>query len=311
MTKPRTNPQRPVETSSRKKGSIVEEITAWLHDWPEVQVERNVWLPSRGDPNRKREIDVLVTAQITGYLVRVAIECKNESTPIGSGLMDAFAGKLQDVGIPCQQGIYVSASGYTKNAIRRAEDDGIRVLTLRGLSSDGLKSCITTTAHQSVAFILAQVTEVAFETASPEPLPHIPLFLDQTGRLCGTIPHLIADMWRTGSIPPALGEHRITIPIPDGWKPVSAGHYVQFIKREIQAAVHVRGLTFTVEGTAEQYSLVDAATRQSQKVGIKAFFKSAGGRYPLTIIDDENDLKRLTSRPGMSTVVRIKVPRIL
>ena len=70
-----------------------------------------------------------MTTSVYGYPVRWVVECKNEKL-IGFEYIDAFVGKLKYVGIPSQSGIFVSASGYTKGAIERAKDDGIRALTL-------------------------------------------------------------------------------------------------------------------------------------------------------------------------------------
>ncbi len=118
---------------SATKGKLVEEIVQKMHDSPNVKVERRVFLDSVGGSG-KREIDILLTSSVAGYPVRLAIECKNEKTPIGSPKIDAFVGKLQDVGIPSQLGIYVSASGYTGGAIERARKAGIKTLVLTGLT---------------------------------------------------------------------------------------------------------------------------------------------------------------------------------
>ncbi len=88
-----------------------------MHDHPGVTVERNRRLPPASGLGGKREIDVLITAIVAGYPVQMAVECKNEAEAIGSPKIDAFIGKLQHVGIPPQQGIYISANGYTTGAI--------------------------------------------------------------------------------------------------------------------------------------------------------------------------------------------------
>jgi len=78
-----------------------------------------------GAKGKKREIDVLLTRDVAGYLVRLAIECKNEGKPIGAKEIDAFIGKLQYVGIPVQHGIFVSASGYTAQDKRTRRSWGL------------------------------------------------------------------------------------------------------------------------------------------------------------------------------------------
>jgi hypothetical protein len=296
----------------RAKGRIPEEIAAWLHDWPSVQVERNALLVALGETTGRREIDVLLITSVVGYPVKFAIECKNETKPIGKPAIDAFFGKLCDVGIPPQNGIFISASRYTKGAIRRAKKQGIHTLLLKGLSPDGLKASITGAAHQSIVFLLAVVTSVTWFPRSPERLPHMPLFVDAGGRLLGTVPHLIAQKWFEGSIPIKAGQYDLALPIPDDWHPfVASGQPVELAKREVYAHVKVVALAFSVEGKTEEYSLLNATTRRAEKVGIRAFFKEGHERYPLVPFESEDDLNHsLAVRQGFKITTRIRVPRI-
>src|SRR3989304_984233 len=112
------------EGSTRAKGDILEEIVAEMHDIEGVVVERNVFLPVRDGGKRKREIDVLITTEAVGIPIRIAVECKNESEKTGVEKIDSFIGKLQDINIPTQLGIYVSKSGYSSGALKRAQDVG-------------------------------------------------------------------------------------------------------------------------------------------------------------------------------------------
>jgi hypothetical protein len=298
------------ENTSKAKGDIAEAIAAWLHDWPGVKVERNVRLPAQSDPSRKREIDVLLTTSVAGYSVRFAIECKNESTPIGSPKIDAFVGKLQDVGIPTQQGIFISASGFTKGAAKRARNAEIRALLLRGLSIDGLKASISVAAHQSVVFFLVQTRSVTFFTSSRE--ESLPFFLDGAGRLCGTVPHLIASKWQAGGIPMTPGSYEVTIPVPPDWRVSdSFGRAAEMLKYEVYVELQVLALAMNVVGNAEEYSLVDPASNLPQKLGVRAYFDTPEERFPLAIFDDAASLDRfLSSRQGLRITQRIKVPRI-
>src|SRR6266567_1692559 len=129
--------------SSNEKGKIVEHIVALMHKYPDtsVKVEQNVRLPTvLNKIGRKREIDVLLTRDIAGHSVQIAIECKNEQRPIDTPAIDAFAKKLQRVGV--RYGIYVSASGYTKDAIENAAADGIKTFTLKDLTKEVLHASI-------------------------------------------------------------------------------------------------------------------------------------------------------------------------
>lgn len=108
---------------------------------PRVKVQRNIKLPGRyRNPKYPGEIDVLLTSAMLGYPVTHAIECKNLKGKVGKGNIQSFIGKLEDVNIPHQHGIYISAKGYTKDAIDRASTTGIKLLTMTGLTPDGLAS---------------------------------------------------------------------------------------------------------------------------------------------------------------------------
>jgi len=122
--------------TTRAKGDIVEQIIASMHEMPGVTVERNVFLPTQDGSGRTGEIDVLLSSQVAGYTVRVAIECKNEKHRVGVSEVNEFIGKLHDVGIPTQQGILVSASGYTTGAALRAKQVGIKPLVLKDVTND-------------------------------------------------------------------------------------------------------------------------------------------------------------------------------
>ena len=148
--------EKPISTV--KKGKIVEKITAAFHENPDATVLLNVRLPVVGGGRRRREVDVLVIGQLVGYTVRIAFECKNERSLIGTQKIDEFIGKLNDVGIPLQYGVYVSASGYTKDAIERAKKEDIRVLLLEGLTKEGL-SAILYEAFQAVVFLIADIAQ--------------------------------------------------------------------------------------------------------------------------------------------------------
>lgn len=169
--------------TSTQKGRIVERIVAMMHgdsdahDDSDIKVERNVYLPALGNQARRREIDILITQHIIGYPVRIAVECKNEDKSIGSPKIDAFIGKLQDVGIPLQHGIYVSTRGYTKGAIERAKMAGIRTLILRDLGTQALYGSITE-AFQSTLHLLPSIIDMhATNVSASRQERKLPLFV--------------------------------------------------------------------------------------------------------------------------------------
>lgn len=122
--------------AQKAKGDFLEDVVALLHETPNCKVEKRVRLPVEGDSSDSREIDILLSGIGLGYPIRIAIECKNWAKKIGAPAIDEFLGKLEDVGIPPALGVYVSASGYTRGAVRRAGKSGIRVLEITGLDEE-------------------------------------------------------------------------------------------------------------------------------------------------------------------------------
>lgn len=295
--------------STKAKAEVLESLIASLHDWPGVRVEKNVWLPAVGDPSHRAEIDVLLTQPIAGYPVRIAIECKNEAALVGLAEVNEFIGKLEQVGIPKQLGVFVSASGYTSDAESRAKCAGLRVLKLEGLSPNGLRASLCGIAHQSVVFLVAVASEVTLFTSSPA--PPVPMFLNGEGRLCGTLPHMLAEKWAAGDIATTLGEYDLTIPIPDDWRPFTADPF-EFVVRNAYVRMRVVALAVTIQGSTSTFALVDALTAEAEKVRLKAEFELPVGPHPLRTFTTEAELQDfLTARDGTVVLTtRIKVPRI-
>ncbi len=194
------NQSRTESFTNKQKGNLVEEIAAMMHDCVGVKVERNVFLtPVNGDPRRKREIDVLLTSYVAGYPVRLAIECKNEAEVTGVEHIGAFIDKLDDVGIPHQQGVFISATGYTSGAIDRAKAKGIRTLALTGLTEDRLSAAVSD-AWQYLVYLLPVIKQVSVTNHVAEAPPEIFDFQNEQGELCGFLPDLIWFQWQNREI---------------------------------------------------------------------------------------------------------------
>lgn len=80
-----------------------------------------------------RQVDVLLKGTIAGMDISVVVECKrNESRPLHIGVVDAFAGKLQDIG--AEKGVLWAFGGFDSGAVARAEraiNPKIELRTLR------------------------------------------------------------------------------------------------------------------------------------------------------------------------------------
>ncbi len=189
----------PPEGSSRAKGDIVEKIVAAMHESPGVKVETNVFLCSQDEDEGDREIDVLLSSKVDIYPIHMAIECKNENKRIGVGYIDAFIGKLEDVGIPANLGIFVSVSDFTKGAIRRAQKAGIKLMLLEDVSQELLAS--VGEALQSLVYILLTITNIEVNNnIGSGSTDEILFFRDKNGKVCGSVADLVWLKWKSGEI---------------------------------------------------------------------------------------------------------------
>lgn len=311
----RTKTTSTTTSTSTAKGKLVEHIAALMHKQTGLKVERNVRLSSHRN-NRaktKREIDVLLTGSIAGYPIRLAIECKNEATPIGVEKIDAFIAKLQQVGIPTQHGIYVSASGYTEGAIERALEDGIRPLLLSGLTKDRLSAEVKE-AVQSIVYLFLMIEgwkERYFPDTFVNPSHTMPYFYDQDGNMCGHINDLVWHQWKVFGRPPSIiGQHRIELPIPPKWQCRVNGKPTGIA---ITADVRVVGLILSLTGQTESFALRNASSNKVEKTYIQASFDPTNTNYTVTEVSTEEELAKLLQNCGTFSVAtgRIRLPRIL
>jgi hypothetical protein len=298
------------EDSTRAKGDIVEQIVASMHEAPNVEVERNVFLFTQDGSGRTREIDVLLSGQVAGYPVHVAIECKNEDKPTGVGQIDEFVGKLEDVGIPTQLGIFVTASRYTSDATLRAEEAGITPLVLKDVTEELSHSVVE--AFQSVIYLLLTITSIRVENdiGRPAPAGEILFFRDQDGKLCGSVPDLVWWKWHSGEIPTKLGPYQIEMGLPDGWLQIIQGQVAQVSR--ICVDVQVTGHMVTFLGSVRQHELVRASDKEVDKWQAQARFDRPTGTLPVTTLSTEDDLRKcIGSAEGITlTIGRFRLPRL-
>jgi hypothetical protein len=78
-----------------------------------------------GRSGRKRQLDVVVRGRVGIAPIMLVVECKEYSKPVGIELVEAFFGKLADVG--ADRGVMVARTGFTKDALSRAEE--ARIIT--------------------------------------------------------------------------------------------------------------------------------------------------------------------------------------
>lgn len=301
------------DRSRNDKGRLVEDIVALLHISPGVEVETRVHIPVPGEEGETREIDVLLSGQLADYRARVAIECKNEARPIGEPYIDTFIGKLQDLDIPRQMGIYVAVNGFTKKALRRAQKAGIRTLVLSGLTSSRLGAAVGE-AFRSVIHLLAVITKMRLTNEAPEDAPPDRLFMLHTvdEERCTFLPDLLWNTWIAGEAPASLCDHQLTVSVPDGWCQLIGGKQVKVEKVDFEYRVY--GAIISLGGHVEQFTLTNAATQQVEKGHVSVRFPSVEAprvQFPVTMIRSEDEfLELLRKRRGVQIVTRVRLPRI-
>lgn len=241
--------------------------------------------------------------------MRIAFECKNERPPIGVQKIDEFVGKLKDVGIPLQNGVYVSASGYTEGAIERAQKEGIRVFTLEGLTKEGL-SAILYEAFQAVVFLIADLAQLTIEYAEETGCSEHPyMFFNDKGEFCGYLHHFIWDAWRKGLLPFSIGEHPLDLQVPPNLYHM-INEELKLIE-SINIKLQITGFVIGFPGRAEHFLLLDAANKSLERTKLSVNFDTPEGRYPVTAIRTEEEMKFFLERPEAIKVInRVRLPRM-
>jgi hypothetical protein len=291
--------------TAKRKGDILEDLVAMMHEVPGVLVEKRMKLPVlHSKTGRRREVDVLLTSSVAGYPVRFGIGCKNEAKPLDTAAVDSFVRILKEVGIPVQQGILVSAKGYTKDARDAAKLCGIRTLVFEGLSADRLGQEINA-ALQSVVFLLVTQTNLNMLPYVEEGFRDIPnsacAILDREDEPPVTqLFSCLSQLWISGAFPATIGDHLFNI------QPKSAKATWHAL-----GAVTVTGLIASVPGTFSHSILKNAEAGAIEKINVSAKFEETKGSLKLEPVSSEEALSAIVHKEPMSLVTRVRVPRIV
>jgi hypothetical protein len=307
--------RRKGKESTTAKGRLFETVVAGMYDKHDVKVEQNVYLEARcrssNKKRKKREIDILITGWIAGQQVRIAIECKNWEKKIGSPDIDGFIGKLSDVGIPI--GIYVSASGYTPDAIEYAKEKGIATLILKEATREAVADSIKNAA-KSLIYLLLNVKSIEFVNEYDQQMNGYAFILyDFEHSKSTTIPDIIWHEWLENRIPSELGNYHIEIKVPDNYKQFFDNRPIKLLSAS--AEVQVIGLVFTEYGSSKEYSLIDAVNDKLKKYKIDVIFNNSSNTFPAEIISTEDELidisKRSNSIDINLTIGRFRLPKMV
>lgn len=124
---------------------LVEVIERATNNEPHITVESPKKLPDK-DTGRLREHDVVLTHSLSHHTVRIALECRDRSRPVGVPEIEAFAKKCERTGI--DKGIMVSSLGFTDTAIKVAAKESIGCLSLT--DAEGFDWCLAPGINTSV-----------------------------------------------------------------------------------------------------------------------------------------------------------------
>jgi restriction endonuclease len=301
-------------SDSAVKGKLVEIIVASMHESEAVNVQRNVFLPAQGSvTKRTREIDVLLTKHVEGNPTYIVFECKNYKDVIDVPKIDEFFGKLHDIGIPTEQGIYVSVNGFTPGALERAQKAGITPLILTGLTQDRLTAAVQK-AFQSVIYLLADVVNMAVEATTlvgTRTAGEMLFFYNSEGQLRGSVLDLIWKDWREGNPPSTIGEHKIELTMPADWRLRIDGKLEPVVS--VSATIRILGLMITITGQVNQHTLINPLDNTVDRYRARATFDTSPRTYPLLWFESEAEVAQfLQERPEALRLAigRFRLPRI-
>ena len=297
-------------TNTQSKARILEQVVSWLHVQPGLEVQTNVRLPTTTDAARTREFDVLVTGAIGLYTTRIAIECKNYARAIKAPDIDAFAGKLDDVGIPRQQGIYVTPSRFTSGALARAAKDGIRTYVFSGLTESRLEIAVQS-ALQSVIYLLAHLGSVTIENDVPVAMSPLDTWMFYNDRQES---RLLADVlwtqWTGRQIPSTVGAHAVDLTPPPGVYQMHEGRRVTLTS--IRATVNVCAFVRQLQGQGHSAGLQDPSGSSPPHFKARGTFDRHHILPGLRVFTTEADLQEALGSIDVQyhVVVRQRLPRI-
>jgi hypothetical protein len=276
---------------------VLEDLVALLHKVGSADVRTRVRLPVPDHPDAPpREIDVLVSHDVAGNPLQIALECKNERKPLGIEYVDAFLGKLLDVGIPASQGILVSPSGYTRDARLRAARAQITLLQFEGLNEARLAAAINAALLHLVHLVLFVESMSMFPFLPPgAPGQRWP---DGVAFNEIEIQNHLWRQWITGLALPPVGDSDLFLVAGDGGAVVEC---------------RVRAFVGQIPGTGSFVQLRNIASGSVERGRLLADF-NVPNTVALAVFDTVESLAALEDSlrsDGHVVVQRVRVPRIV
>ncbi len=296
----------------QEQWKLVEHVVASLFDDSDVDVQSNVRLPAIrrvGSTSGRREIDVLVTGRVAGQRIYVPIECKHLRKKVGSPEIDAFIGKLLDVGLPTQTSIFVSTSGFTKSGIARAEKVGMRTLALSGANLDKTRELILE-AIQSHVYVACHLAKLQFESLGELDDQGL-LFFGRDGQYKGTLADFLWQAWVSGTPPLRCGKYAYRVEIPEEWLFSLDGSPKQI--RDIRVEYEVFALVREYQGQVSWHRLIDASSGALERQTVQFTFSGSRGVQVPRQFDSESELRSYLSSREVSarlSIGRLRLPKL-
>lgn len=111
--------------NSKEKGNllegIVEQLCSGIRD---AKVARNAKIIGKRSGD-EREIDVLIEGKVGAFEVKIIVEAKNYTRPVGIDKVESLKSKLDDIG--GDLGVIACSKGFTKPAKNLARANGIKL----------------------------------------------------------------------------------------------------------------------------------------------------------------------------------------
>lgn len=122
-----------------KKGKSLESIVALIQETlknsPNTRVLKNHKIQNKD--GGKREFDVFIESNVSGYSINIAIECKDYNKPVPVKEIEAFNSKCNSF-TKINKKIFISSSGFQTGAITSANNFGIELQVAEKLNADAI-----------------------------------------------------------------------------------------------------------------------------------------------------------------------------
>jgi hypothetical protein len=156
----------------------------------------------------KRQIDILVKQNVGQFELLIAIDCKDEATPIDVKAVEETIGLFQD--IEANKGAIVSAKGFTKAAKNLARNTGIELYCLIDSGNHDWKTIISI----PIIFDYKIIKNYSYSILGPIPKNFdcanhqgLELFTEDF-QFVGTIHDVLVNLWKERRLPYTQGTHK-------------------------------------------------------------------------------------------------------